>query len=336
MSHRHHHQDVPGVMASLAEVATALAEPGRAFAITTHRKPDGDAAGSMIAMARILRRLGADVVMWHVEGPGLPDDLAWLLGPSEEVLGGDVIPGGAGRVLVSLDASTSHRVTDADPHELGASIINIDHHNDNPMWGDLNLVDGAASSTAEMVVRIADALGVGIDEEIALPLYVGIVTDTGRFSYASTGPGAHEAAARLVEAGVDPGAVFRRLYEGIPLGNLRLMGRALATARPELDGRLVVSVITDEDVREAGGEDSDGVVETLRSVAGARVAALIRQVPDDQWRVSVRSSGGAVDVSAIAALEGGGGHRAAAGFTSNRSPEEIISLLRDGILSQGG
>lgn len=315
-------------------VARALAPPPRRFIVTTHRKPDGDAAGSMIAMARILRGLGHDACMWHVDGPGLPPDLAWLLEDGEEVLAGPM-PDAAERVLVSVDAATSHRVCDDDPTTLGTPIINIDHHHDDPAWGDVNLIDGGASSTAELVVRVADALGVRIDRRIALPLYVGLVTDTGRFSYASTGPEAHRVAARLVEAGVDPGEVYRRVYEGIPLGDLRLAGRAIAGARSELDGRLVVAVITRADMEASGGSDSDGVAEALRSARGAVVSAVIREVADGEWRVSTRASGDAVDVSAIAAAEGGGGHRAAAGFTSHRSPDQIIDLIRVGMAAQG-
>ncbi len=333
MSHHHHSRPV-GETVDTDRMAEALRGPGRRVTVTTHRKPDGDAAGSMIGLARILRALGHDVLMWHVEGPGLPDQLAWLLQPGEEVAGGPVADH-AQRLLVSVDAATSHRVSDDDPTLLGSPILNIDHHHDNPLWGDLNLVDGRASSTAEMVVRLADALGVAIDGDIALPLYVGLVTDTGRFSYANTGPGAHLAAARLVDAGVDPAAVFRRLYEGVPLGNLRLAGRALAGAREELGGRLVVTVITDDDVRASGGADSDGVVEALRGAGGVQVAAVIRAAGQGEWRVSTRSSGDSIDVSAIAALEGGGGHRAAAGFTSHRDPEAIIALIRDAIVAQG-
>lgn len=315
-------------------VAAELAVPGRRFTVTTHRKPDGDAAGSMIAMARMLARMGHDTVMWHVDGPGLPDDLAWLLAPGESVLSGPVADA-ADRVLVSVDAATSHRVCDDDPITLGSPIINIDHHHDNPAWGDINLIDGGASSTAEMVLRVADALGVELDEALALPLYVGLVTDTGRFSYASTGAGAHLAAARMIEAGVDPGVVYRRVYEGIPLGDLRLAGRAIAGARSELDGRLVAAVITRADMAAAGGDDSDGVAEALRAAQGAQVSAVIREVADGEWRVSTRASGDAVDVSAIAATEGGGGHRAAAGFTSHRTPDEIIALIRDAMVAQG-
>ena len=333
MSH-HHHPHVDGQAATAQQVAALLSDPAQGVVVTTHRKPDGDAAGSMIAMARLLRRMGHDVVMWHVEGPGLPAHLQWLLAPGEEVLGGP-LPDGPERLVVSVDAATSHRVTDDDPALLGAPIINIDHHHDNPGWGHWNLVDGAASSSAEMVVRVADALGLEVDEEVALPLYVGLVTDTGRFSYANTGPEAHVVAARLLDAGVDPAATYRRLYEGMALGDLRLAGAALANARSELDGRFLVAVVTDDDVAAAGGDDTDGVAEALRAVEGCVASAVIRQVPGG-WRVSARASGDEVDVSAIAALEGGGGHRAAAGFTSSRGAEEIVALMRDAIGAQLG
>ena len=334
MSHQHHDPHVAGEEVGADRVAQLLAPPGRKVLVTTHRKPDGDAAGSMIGLTRILRGLGHDVVMWHVEGPGLPEDLAWLLGPDEAVVGGPVADHEE-RLVVSVDAATSHRMTDDDPSALGGPIINIDHHHDNPMWGHYNFVDGGASSSAEMVVRVADALGAEITREVALPLYVGLVTDTGRFSYGSTGAQAHAVAARLIDAGVDPAAVFRRVYEGVPFGDVRLVGRALAGARSELEGRLIIAVITDDDVTEAGGQNSDGVVEALRAVGGAEVAAVIRQV-HGAWRVSVRASGDTVDVSAIAALEGGGGHRAAAGFTSQRDPDAIIALIRDAVVAQDG
>ena len=334
MSHQHHDPHVAGEEVGADRVAQLLAPPGRKVLVTTHRKPDGDAAGSMIGLTRILRGLGHDVVMWHVEGPGLPEDLAWLLGPDEAVVGGPVADHEE-RLVVSVDAATSHRMTDGDLSALGGPIINIDHHHDNPMWGHYNFVDGGASSSAEMVVRVADALGAEITREVALPLYVGLVTDTGRFSYGSTGAQAHAVAARLIDAGVDPAAVFRRVYEGVPFGDVRLVGRALAGARSELEGRLIIAVITDDDVTEAGGQNSDGVVEALRAVGGAEVAAVIRQV-HGAWRVSVRASGDTVDVSAIAALEGGGGHRAAAGFTSQRDPDAIIALIRDAIVAQDG
>jgi len=334
VTHHAHHNPPEGERVGVERIAEALVGPPGRFTVTTHRRPDGDAAGSMIGMARVLRSVGHDVIMWHMEGPGLPGHLAWLLAPGEEVSAGPVADH-AERVLVSVDAATPHRVCDDDPTVLGSPIINIDHHHDDPAWGDINLIDGEASSTAELVLRVGDALGVELTADVALPLYVGLVTDTGRFSYASTGSGAHRAAARMVDAGVRPGDVHRTLYEDIPLGDLRLAGQAIAGAHEELGGRLVVSVITRGDIAASGGDDADGVVEALRSARGAEVSVLIREVADGEWRVSTRASGDRFDVSAIAAIEGGGGHRAAAGFMSHRDPEGIIALIRDAMVEQG-
>lgn len=329
------HTHEPGPESTLADVVAVLAGPPRRITVATHRNPDGDAVGSMLGLARTLSHVGHDVTMWHTEGPGIPMEFAWLLAPHEQVVSGPMSDA-AERVLVAVDTATAHRLTDHDPRRLGSPVLNIDHHHDNHRYGDLNLIDGDASSTAEMVLRIVDALGVPLDAAIALPLYVGVVTDTGRFSYGSTGAGAHTAAARLIEAGVDVGAVFRTVYEGLEIGRVRLMGRALAAVRSELGGRLIVSVVTDHDVQEAGSDDSDGIVEALRAIRGAHVAAVIRQAPGG-WRVSMRASGEGVDVSEIARVGGGGGgHRAAAGFTAHGSPDEIITTIRDAVARQIG
>ena len=208
---------------------------------------DPEAAAAWGLSAGLAEPAGAARALAGIARAGVPFDLLGSLAERLTVLLPTVAD--PDRVLVAVDSATSHRLTDGDPCDLGTPIVNIDPHHDNPAWGDLNLIDGGASSTAELVVRVADALDVDIDESVALPLYVGLVTDTGRFSYSSTGPEAHVAAARFVEAGVDPGAVYRHLYEGTPLGDLKLMGRAVASARPELGGRLVVTVIDERDVR---------------------------------------------------------------------------------------
>ncbi len=328
------HTHEPGPESGLADVVAILSGPPRRITVSTHRNPDGDAIGSMIGLARTLRHVGHDVIMWHTEGPGLPDEFNWLLDPGEQILAGPIADA-SDRMLVAVDAATAHRLTDDDPRRVGSPVVNIDHHHDNSRYGDLNLIDGEASSTAEMVVRIVDGLGVPLDAGIGLPLYVGVLMDTGRFSYANTGAEAHLAAARLIDAGVDVGAVFRKVYEGWEIGRLRLMGRALAAVRSELGGRLMVSVVTDHDVQEAGSDDSDGIVEALRAVGGTDVAVVIREAHGG-WRVSMRASSDRVDVSEIARREGGGGHRAAAGFTAHRSPEEIITIIHDAIVAQVG
>jgi phosphoesterase RecJ-like protein len=316
------------------DVARLLAEPSRRFVVTSHKNPDGDAIGSMVGLARALRGAGRDVVMWHPDP--LPTEFRFLLGSGDEIQV-ELPPDARERTLLAVDCATADRIADGSPRSLAATVVNIDHHHDNTRFGHFNLVDGDASSSAEMVVRVLDAAGLPLTPEAAEPLYVGLVTDTGRFGYSNTTHEAHALAARLVDAGIDLPAITRRLYEEQPLPRVLLLGRALAGARPLLDGRLMVAVLGPEDFRVCGAEkgDTEGIVEILRSVEGAEVAALVRSTGDDgALRVSLRAASGRVDVSAIARAEDGGGHRAAAGFTSYRPPDDLLRWLEDAVGAQ--
>ncbi len=323
-----------GQAAELEAVAAVLAEPGRRFLVGTHRNPDGDAIGSMLGMARALRAAGADARAWHAEPASVPEELAFLLAPGEDVATG-VPPDSRELTMVALDCASAHRLCDEPPGRLAGLVVNVDHHHDNTRFGHINLVDGAASSTAELVLRILDRLGLPLTPEVAEPLYVGLVTDTGRFSYANTTPDAHRAAARLIEAGADATGVYRRLYEDLPMARMHLLGRALARAGAELDGRLVVVTLTLDDLEATGTNDTEGIVEALRATRGAEVAVLLRQLPGaDGFRASLRASSDRVDVSVLARQEGGGGHRAAAGFTAHRAADDILDDLRRGVAAQ--
>jgi phosphoesterase RecJ-like protein len=322
---------------AIEAIGAVLAEPGRRFLVATHRNPDGDAIGSMLGMARALRAQGREATLWHAEPDSVPDELRFLVGAGEEITTG--VPADARElVLLALDCASEHRLADHPPGRLAGLVVNVDHHHDNTRFGHLDLVDGAASSTAELVLRILDHMGWPLTPEVAEPLYVGLVTDTGRFSYANTGPDAHRAAARLIEAGVEPSAVYRRLYEDVPLSALHLAGRALAGAESALDGRLVTATLTQADMDRAGSGDTDGIVEALRAARGAEASALLRELPGGGgFRVSLRASSDRVDVSAVARSEGGGGgHRAAAGFTGHRSAEEILEGIRRAVAAQLG
>jgi phosphoesterase RecJ-like protein len=176
--------------------------------------------------------------------------------------------------------------------------------------------------------------------EIAEALYVGLVTDTGKFMYENTGPRAHVMAADLIAAGVDVHGIYRRLYEGMPYAKLELLGRALAHVRRFDDGRLTIALLSRDDFRMAGAEDShsEGVIDHLRSVQGTKVAALSRELVDEagegRKKVSLRSTDGEVDVSQIAREGGGGGHRRAAGFTTTLGEDQLVEFLREQIAAQ--
>ena len=220
-------------------------------------------------------------------------------------------------------------------------VLNIDHHHDNTRFGDVNLVDVEASCTAEIVYDLARAARCRITPEMASALYVGLITDTGKFMYENTDARTHRVAAELIEAGVDVNDTYRRLYERVPPEKLRLVARALDAIQHHCDGRLVVTYITAEDYAAtgAGEEMTEGVIDHLRSIEGTKVAAVVRDLGDRgraARKVSLRSSDGEVDVSAIARKHGGGGHNRAAGFSTDLEIDELVAFLCDELAAQLG
>jgi phosphoesterase RecJ-like protein len=244
------------------------------------------------------------------------------------------------RVLVAVDCAKAERIgPDTAPVERAKLVVDVDHHHDNTRFGDVNYIVADASSTGEILRDVFHELGVEITPEIAEPLYVALVTDTGRFQYASTTPKALRLAAELVEAGADVHAVFQQVYESIEFAKLKLTARALERARVLEGGRIVVSYLLRTDFAEVGAAEpySEGIIDYLRAVEGSELAALIREPPRDEGparRVSLRASIDELDVSAIARMFGGGGHRQAAGFSSDASIDEITELIRQGFTAQ--
>jgi phosphoesterase RecJ-like protein len=313
--------------ASPAEVAEVLLRPGEKYVVTSHHNPDGDAIGSLLGLSRALRAAGRDVVLAHADSPAVPSDLAFLVAEGEEIV--QDLPADIGeRILIAVDCATELRMWHTPVHEGARVVINIDHHQDNTRFGDLNLIEPFASSTAEVIVGVLEAAGWPLTRDVAEPLYVGLITDTGRFGYSNTRPRAHHVAAAMIEAGVDPATMSRRLFEEQPLDRLLLMGRALERATPLAGGRMLAAVLTRDDFDAAGGADTEGIVEVMRGVRGMRAAALVSEAgPEGMYRVSLRTADPDVDVSAIARQEGGGGHRAAAGFSTARPPEDLLAWL---------
>jgi len=321
-------------------VVAALREHER-FLVTSHEAPDGDALGSMLAMDLALRRLGKDTVMF-LGGPApLPGEYRFLELP-ERGLQRERPADGSERVLVAVDCASANRVG-GEPGlvELAPFTINVDHHHDNPGFGDVNLIVEDASSTGEVLADVFRELGVELTPEIAEALYIALVTDTGRFQYANTTPKALRLAADLVEAGADVHRVFQDVYENVQFAKLKLLARALDRARVFEGGEIVVSHLLRDDFEAVGATEpySEGIIDVLRSVEGALVSALIREPPRDgapARKVSLRSSVDEVDVSAIARKSGGGGHREAAGFSSDLSVEEITEFIVREVAAQVG
>jgi phosphoesterase RecJ-like protein len=246
------------------------------------------------------------------------------------------------RTTVFLDCGNLERNPAEALQRPGAHILNIDHHHDNTRFGTVNLVDPKASCTAEIVWDLMHGLEVQPTLTIAEALYVGVITDTGRFMYENTGPRAHLMAAELLDLGVDAHAIYRRVYEDVPYGKLALLARGLANVRRYDDGRLTVTALSARDFSESGAEESysEGVVDHLRAVEGTAVAALIRDRIGDHdggpqlRKVSLRATDDRVDVSQIARTQGGGGHRQAAGFTTALGRDELVAMLREKVSEQ--
>jgi bifunctional oligoribonuclease and PAP phosphatase NrnA len=317
-----------------AEVLGAIRE-GEKFMLVTHENPDGDALGSLVAMQGVMRALGKDSLMFigHDEFP-LPYEYAFF---EFDGLVSDVPDDVAGRTIVFLDCGNFDRNAIA---VRDARILNLDHHHDNTHFGTINHVVPEASCTAEIVWDLMHALDVELTEHIAEALYVGVVTDTGRFMYENTGPAAHVMAADLIGAGVDVHEIYRRLYEGVPEPKLALLTRALSRVQRYDGGRLTLARLTREDFAETGAEDSytEGIIDHLRAVQGTKVAALARELSGAAAgrlsKVSLRATDGAVDVSLIARAQNGGGHRQAAGFATQMTPDELVAFLREQVAAQ--
>jgi bifunctional oligoribonuclease and PAP phosphatase NrnA len=321
--------DATAFAAGLDQVAAELRARQR-FLLTTHESPDGDALGSLLGMHQLLGALGKDSVMF-LAAKEFPLPIEYRFLPLEEVFH-EAPADMADRTVIFLDCGNIDRMPVDFLTAVGNFTINIDHHHDNTQFGDLNLVDVNASCTAEIIYDLAGLLGVALTPEMASALYVGLVTDTGKFMYENTDARTHRVAAALIEAGVNVDDVYRRLYENVPLEKLRLVSRALEGLERHCDDLIVLTYITEADYEATGSNEAmtEGIIDHLRSIEGALIAVFIRDLGPRARaarKVSLRATGDAVDVSAIARSNGGGGHVRAAGFSTDLSKDEIVEVL---------
>jgi bifunctional oligoribonuclease and PAP phosphatase NrnA len=299
------------------EVAEMLKTVDRA-AVTTHVGADGDAIGASAALVRLMQHLGAEAVFCHAEA--VPTYLEWLL-PGEALR--ELAPD---HDLLVVDTSRADRAGVPVP-EAGAR-LNLDHHEDNPLYAEFNLLDSKAAASAEIVAGLYTELGVPIDKPAAEALYVGIRTDTGGFNFRNISPRAHELVAELLRAGVVPAEVSERINRRGSIEQLRIVGVSLANAVRY--GEVLISTVENADYERTGATelDSKESIDQLRTVAGIDVVAHLREVSEGT-KGSLRSE--TVDVGEIARRFGGGGHRLAAGYTTQRRPpearEELLEIL---------
>ena len=303
-------------------------------ALACHVAPDGDALGAMLALGVALRDRGTRVVAsWGGEPFEVPAAYSFL--PALELLTPPSQFPAAPTVLVTLDTASPDRLGKlADRLGTAGCTVVVDHHARGTPYGDLRLIDDRAAATVVLVAELLDRLEVSLTREMATPLYTGLVTDTGSFKYAATTPSVHALAGRLLATGIRHDLISRAIYDTAPFGYVQLLGRACSRARlePEAVGGLglVWTVVESKDLEGTGLglADIEGVIDVLRVAREAEVALVLKADPlEGGWKVSTRSKG-SVDVGAVCAQLGGGGHRYAAGFTSAEPAEQVVGRVR--------
>jgi phosphoesterase RecJ-like protein len=334
----------PGILADDWAKAVALLDGADEVCLACHVRPDGDALGSMLAIAYALQAPGRSrqprvIASFGDEPFEVPPILRFL--PGADLLSPPGSYPDHPRLMVTFDVGSIDRLGLIAPNAARADqLIVVDHHASNTRFGTVHLIDPDAAATAVLAWELVGALGVELTREIALGLYAGLVTDTGSFRYSSTSPAVHEMAARLLATGIEPDAVARELWDRAPFGYLGLLSAALGRARLEpaqAGGHgLVWTAVTRAD-RAAHGlpfDVAESVIDVLRRTDEADVAVVLKQSDDGLWQVSARSKG-EVDVGSACTRLGGGGHRCAAGFTASGTAEEAMARLRQ-LLAEGG
>ena len=319
----------PTIETAAAEVAERI-KTGRNFLITSHRNPDGDALGSGIALQGLIRKLGKTAKVTVRDGFGKP--LHNIPGASEVIIS-DTLPADYPKAYDAVFTMECPEVARTGYPVLPGPVVNIDHHLGNEMYGEINYLDLDAPSVGEMVMQMNRRhLRVPLDANIATAIYVSLSTDTGFFRYHNTTLRAFEAAEELVRAGAVPGDVSLWINESVPGGAIKLLGLCLTTLELHANGKVATTELPKRFFTDAGAtpEDTEGIVNYGRMIDGVLVSALLKEGDGNSTRVSLRAKPG-VDVQQVAAMFGGGGHKAASGCTMPmplpQAKAKLIELL---------
>jgi phosphoesterase RecJ-like protein len=300
----------------------------RTVAMACHVNPDADALGSMLGLSAFLRARGVETVCSFPNEPLEPPRWAALLPGSDGLVEAAAFPREP-EIMVTCDCASADRLGRLQASvDRAGEVIWIDHHRSNDGLGTIPLIDPDASSTCEMVYRLISVMGGEVPDETALCLYAGLVTDTGKFQYEATRPQTLRIAAELREHPFDHSALVQALYEDNRREYLSLVGTALRRMAYEPAADLIWTYLTQSDLVAAGvhAQETDDLIDVIRTARDVDVAAVMKQMKAGRFKVSARSRG-AHDLAAVAAAFGGGGHRLAAGYTSDHGPAETIELL---------
>lgn len=317
---RYDSEDWDGALAALRDASDIV--------IACHVNPDGDALGALLGASLGLRKLGKKTYpTWGAEKVEPPPNYAFL--PAIDTL---CNPGElpASDTLLALDCGAGDRLADLqDRAKKTKTVINVDHHPGNDDFGRFNIVVPSASSTAELVTRLLEDLDVELDRDIATCLYTGVVTDTGRFQYSNSRPETLRLAADLLAYGVPAPQIALEVFASAPFTYLKLLGRVLDRAKLHEAEAFVYSWVDLRDLKECGvaQNETDQLIDDIRSTRDAKVAAIFKEQRDGDYRVSLRSKG-PVSVGEIARANGGGGHELAAGFTAKSISAGVDAICK--------
>ena len=297
--------------ATRAQVADAIRQRQR-FVVTSHARPDGDAVGSSLAMAYALRELGKDVRVVSRDAP--PPPLLVFPGVAEIEIVNEI--GDAADAVIVMECGDVKRPGIEGVE--GGFVINIDHHPGNLLYGALNWMDLSAAACGEMVFDLVSELGVPLTYEIALHVYIAILTDTGSFHYSNITPRTFDICRLCMEAGVSPPAVARSIFDANNLGRLKLFGAVLNRMHLDPTGRIATLSVDKQLTNDCGGtyEDTEGLINLPLTVKEILAVVFFKEIGPGDWRVSMRSKGN-IDINAIAKEFGGGGHKNASGCSAN-------------------
>jgi phosphoesterase RecJ-like protein len=306
---------------SIAAIRDAILQRQR-FVVTSHARPDGDAIGSQVAMAYALRALGKDVQLVGAD----PAPMQFQVFPGvRDIQVSPAVHGHFDAAIVMECADLSRTGVEGFDRYF---IINIDHHPGNKSYGAINWFDPGAAACSEMVFDVIEALGVTLTPEIATHIYIAILTDTGGFHFSHITPRTFEICRRCTEAGAQPEAIARAVYDSSTMGRLRLMGAVLHNLEFESGGRAAVAALTLTLLQDTGAthEDSDGLINIPLTVNDIQAVAFFKEIAPDSFRISLRSKGN-VDVNRVAGVFGGGGHKNAAGCSLTGPYPEVRRKL---------
>lgn len=328
---------IPGIDRNTFEEVNSIILNNDNFLLITHDFPDGDCLGSQVALYELLVLLGKNVSM--LCSSDIPYQYKFL--PHTDKIKKDINSAmlfcrDRDCVCFCLDSADEGRFnTDTGMlKEMVRTIINIDHHPGNTGYGDINIIDPQKSATAEIIYELVKFFFEDyLNYNIAIGIYTGILTDTGRFQYENTTHNAHRIVSHLLEFDLKPPVVFSYIYENEPFARFKLIEMVLKRIKLIKSKKLIYSYVLQKDFEKfkLPFSANDGIIELLRSASEANIAALFKQVGPDKFKVSLRSSESACSVAEIAGRFGGGGHKLAAAYSNGGSLKKVIDSLIEAI-----